>query len=68
MANNQTGALETTTSGHVFMMTGASRHAMARRDVLFRISRASIKTGPNLNRRKISPAHSWPLGRTPYIF
>ncbi|MEO8192407.1 MAG: FAD-dependent oxidoreductase [Gemmatimonadales bacterium] len=64
--DNQSGASETHTIRHVFVMTGASPSTRWLDGCLALDSQGFIKTGPELSQEELEDA-SWPLARAPHL-
>ena len=64
--NNQTGAEETKSIAHVFVMTGAEPNTGWLNRCIVLDAKGFIKTGPELSQEELVEAH-WPLTRRPYL-
>jgi thioredoxin reductase (NADPH) len=64
--DNQTGAVETHETSHVFVMTGATPNTRWLDGCLALDDKGFIKTGPALSSDDLQATH-WPLARAPYL-
>jgi thioredoxin reductase (NADPH) len=64
--NNQTGAEETKSVAHVFVMTGAEPNTGWLTGCLALDAKGFIKTGPEISQEELMEAR-WPLTRRPYL-
>jgi thioredoxin reductase (NADPH) len=64
--DNQTGAVETHDTSHVFVMTGATPNTAWLDGCLALDDKGFIKTGPELSSDDLQATH-WPLARAPYL-
>ena len=64
--DDRTGAVETHTIGHVFLMTGAVPNTQWLRGCVALDAKGFIKTGPDLSADDLAAAR-WPLRRPPFL-
>lgn len=64
--NNQTGATETKSISHLFLMTGAVPNTVWLDGCVVLDGKGFVKTGPDLSSEELAAAH-WPLKRRPYL-